>query len=691
MNETKVVTWLCVLWMLPQEVFTVPGRTRGGKAGRKSRHHRIHHALTDAELLGRLAARAEEGADHHAAQQSSSPAYAAAGSSRDEDAAGASPLSLSPLSSLPLSAEVDAAGHSAAAPANGGGAAAIMPTDSSVALREAHLFRLGHVQRAMRSLVSTTGKADLDQAAERDALRALHPSCPGELPPCPSDAPELVVDPSWMADEMLRSDTGAAPGPSGYGSNFIQVLAADAACVSAMAVLIGHIVNDRLPATVRSLLNTCVLVSLEKDGGGRRPVAMGDMFYRMAARFALSLVLEPAQRALRPHQFAVGVEDGCTQVVQSLQHLLSLPPAPAPAPPQPRQQFAFSRPQPAPQPAPDQTPRPLACLSLDVANAFNSIDRAALLRAVYGNAELAACWRMVSFGYSHSSLLLMPCGDEASEADAFLESSNGVRQGDPLAALLFALAMHGVYEQVARVCRAGCFAYSDDSHGVGWLEECWCAWKALPALLEPLGLRLNAAKCEVTCFHTDTLQHARDVAALDAFRAAGVTINTSALKVLGCVVGASDAVIARELQQRPSLRTDQRVAFRRLPLLSKPTAYLALAQLTGTVLTNRLRAMSPASSEAQAVGYDQQVLRVAHALAGIGAADGDRYDERCGCRSGSAALACCRRSASRRPRSSQARSARCASRPSSLLCGAPLPSSRRRGPSPREVPVSFVG
>ena len=174
--------------------------------------------------------------------------------------------------------------------------------------------------------MSTTGTADLDQAAERDALRALHPPCPGLLPPCPSDAPELVVDPSWMADEMLRSDTGAAPGPSGYGSNFIQVLATDAACVSAMAVLVGHIVNDMLPATVRSLLNTCVLVSLEKEGGGRRPVAMGDMFYRMAARFALSLVLEPAQRALRPHQFAVGVEDGCTQVVQSLQHLLCLAP-----------------------------------------------------------------------------------------------------------------------------------------------------------------------------------------------------------------------------------------------------------------------------------------------------------------------------------------------------------------------------
>jgi hypothetical protein len=56
----------------------------------------------------------------------------------------------------------------------------------------------------------------------------------------------------------------------------------------------------------------------------------------------------------------------------------------------------------------------------------------------------------------------------------------------PLTALLFALAMHGVYEQVARVCRSGYFAYSDDSHGVGWLEECWRAWQALSELLEPL-------------------------------------------------------------------------------------------------------------------------------------------------------------------------------------------------------------
>ena len=624
MNELKVITLLCVLWMLPQEMFTVPGRSRGGKQGRRSRHHRIHHMLNDDGLLSRLAARVERGAPPDQVRD----AGAAPGECGEASTPGDSFASM--VDDVEFSDDgqgqdgAAVAGISAADSAEG----CAHPMDPRVARRVEHLFRLGHQQRAMRVLKSTTGMADLDQEHERSTLSGLHPVGPSALPPNPSDAPQLIVDPAWMASEMRRSDTGAAAGASGWGSNFAAVLANDVPCVTAMAVLVSHIVNDRLPATVRDLLNTCLLVSLVKPGSGdgRRPVAMGDMFYRMAARFALSLVMESAQRALRPHQFGVGVEDGCTQVVQSLQHLLSLPPAPAPPSPRPPHQFAFSRPRPAPAPA-DPTLRPLACLSIDVANAFNSVDRAAVLRAVYDSPELAQCWRMVAFGYGQPSPLLMPCGSEVADADAFVQSSNGVRQGDPLAALLFALAMHVVYKRVAEICRAGCFAYSDDSDGVGWLSECWRAWEELPALLAPLGLRLNARKCQVTCFHTAGLLHERDVAALEAFRAADVTINTSALKVLGCVVGVSDAAIAHELEIRPFFRADQQAAFRRLPLLSKQTRHLALSQLTGAVLTNRLRAMSPAATEVHAARYDHEVLRAAHSLVGICEADGDRYDE----------------------------------------------------------------
>jgi hypothetical protein len=626
MNERKVVMLLIVLWLLPQEVFTVPGRSRGGRQGRKNRHHRIHHVLNDAALLGRLAERVERAA--HGDGPDQVRAASADGVCR-EGRASCDPLAfvgdaMEQSGGLRSEDDASAAGTAAA----GFVEECVQPTDSRVAQRVGHLFRLGHCQRAMRALVSTSGVADLDQDEERTTLKGLHPGCPSALPPCPSDAPELVVDPGWMASEMQHSDTGAAAGASGWGSNFASVLASDVPCVTAMAVLIDHIVNNTLPETVQELLNTCLLVSLVKPGGGegRRPVAMGDMFYRMASRFALSLVMEPAQRALRPHQFGVGVEDGCTQVVQSLQHLLNLPPAPAPAGPRPVHQFAFSIPRPVPEPA-DPTPRPLACLSIDVANAFNTVDRAAVLRAVYGHPELAQCWRMVAFGYGRPSWLLMPCGDRVVDNDAFVQSTNGVRQGDPLAALLFALAVHVVYKRVAEICRQGCFAYSDDSHGVGWLEECWRAWEELPALLEPLGLRLNVQKCEVTCFYTGGLLHVRDVDALERFRAKGVTINTRTLKVLGCVVGISDAAVAHELCVRPFFRADQRAAFRRLPLLDKQTRHLALTQLTGTVLTNRLRAMSPAATEVHAAEYDREVLQAAHSLVGIRAVDGDRYDE----------------------------------------------------------------
>jgi hypothetical protein len=61
--------------------------------------------------------------------------------------------------------------------------------------------------------------------------------------------------------------------------------------------------------------------------------------------------------------------------------------------------------------------------------------------------------------------------------------------------------------------------------------------------------------------------------------------------------------------------------------MHKQTAMTALRCLTGTVLTNRLRAMTPASTATHAAEYDECVLRAAHHLVGISTAQGDRYDE----------------------------------------------------------------
>jgi hypothetical protein len=80
---------------------------------------------------------------------------------------------------------------------------------------------------------------------------------------------------------------------------------------------------------------------------------------------------------------------------------------------------------------------------------------------------------MLAFAYGQTGWLLMKCGSGAADNDAFIQSENGVRQGDPLSSLLFSIAMRDVYSAIAKRLQAGCYAFIDDSHGVGRLSECW--------------------------------------------------------------------------------------------------------------------------------------------------------------------------------------------------------------------------
>jgi hypothetical protein len=381
----------------------------------------------------------------------------------------------------------------------------------------------------------------------------------------------------------------------------------------------------------------------------------------MGSRYALALVTQKAQEAMSPHQYGAGQADGCTQIVQSIQHLLTaqphtlspplhsrrediplpvstIPPTASPShlqhasrtdrrldAPEDNGEGPLHCPSDLP-PSPRPT-RPMACLSVDIKNAFNSVDRAAILRAVYANPDLAQCWRTVAFAYGQPSLLLMQCDDCVSDSEAFLESQTGVRQGDPLAAMLFCLAMHKVYDTLAQLTSQGCYAFVDDGNLVGTIDECWRAWTTIYKLLAPLGLTVNATKCELTCFQLDQVQDVDDTSALNSFRAADVKINDRSLRLLGCVIGADDSCVADELKRNKLFRLDRLAAFRRVPLMSKHTGMLALQHLTGKVITNRLRAMPPATTLHHARTYDAGLLRVAHSIIGIAAADGDQYDE----------------------------------------------------------------
>jgi len=325
--------------------------------------------------------------------------------------------------------------------------------------RTLRLVEAGRLSSAARSLVGQAKIADTTPQVIAD-LEAKHPA--GQLHPfglatgpLPSKAPDL--EDINLSLKRFASDT--APGVSGWTVPLLRQAIKLPQFGRFMVSLTASMAKGTAPGA--AMLCTSRLTPLLKPDGGIRPIAVGELFYRLATKAILKAAFK--KDFLLPNQLGVGSKGGVEPIVRAVERGLegSLP-----------QHYTH-------------------LVSLDFSNAFNTADRLEIATSLKAHAP--GIYRLAKWAYNNSSDLLI--GDQA------LKSAQGVRQGDPLGPLLFSLAIRPLLRRLM-------VHLGDDRLVLAYLDDIYVLSKDSTALAdtysffekETTSLELNKRKCASVSF-----------------------------------------------------------------------------------------------------------------------------------------------------------------------------------------------
>jgi hypothetical protein len=262
-----------------------------------------------------------------------------------------------------------------------------------------------------------------------EALRAKHPAGPplpfgttagprnGEIPP---------ADTLLAAFKSFKPDT--APGISGLTHHLIAIALRSPVVHKALHTLTGLIAAGTAPG--QSMLCSPRLTALLKPDGGYRPIAVGELVYRLCTKTLLRHSFRPD--FLLPFQFGVGTKGGVEPVIRAAQRALD-----------------------------DSLGRPFTHLtSLDFRNAFNTVDRRKIASGLRHFAP--SLYRAGRWAYGTPSDLVLASRETGTTYS--LSSAQGVRQGDPLGSLMLSLGIRALLDDLTRTLgpQRLILAYHDD-------------------------------------------------------------------------------------------------------------------------------------------------------------------------------------------------------------------------------------
>jgi Reverse transcriptase (RNA-dependent DNA polymerase) len=283
----------------------------------------------------------------------------------------------------------------------------------------------GDLGRAAKALLPQ--RKAVASASTLEGLQQKHPAAPVPIvPPTRDDHdPPYLFTSEVVQKAISQFDRGSAPGGSGLRPSHLQnvlrasSLHAKAALLSALTAFVNRSFHGHLPELLVPWFVGAPLAAFVKNGGGARPLAVGETLRRLTSKLGVSIVKDRAAMYFGPQDdpyvpvhLGVGVCGGAEIAVHLVRSVVEAHGG-------------------------DDS---FALRTFDFTNAFNEVSRQKILDIA--QEKYPELYPYVKMCYAKTSHVWWD-GHR-------MMSAWGVQQGDPLGPLLFCLVIHPVLTEVAK-------------------------------------------------------------------------------------------------------------------------------------------------------------------------------------------------------------------------------------------------